>query len=166
MHQLVPLTGWHKMHAISNFIATWQHMKVNCIFSWVLTTILGTSSDQQDEMVWFQDYYLEWNINLVELTCSIEFGFCSSIMLICWVDRTEWGNIPPWSEESSVRSSSSFSSRQEEARLRLTDLTPATFFCPQEISSLTLLFPKCEMTRERYQLEHNYKRSQNKQKIS
>lgn len=121
--------------------------------------------------IWFEHYLdnsirnklrrTSWHTVNLGLTCSIEFGFWSSIMLICWVDRTEWGNIPPWSEESSFRSSSSFCSRHEDARLRLTDLTPATFFCPVDISSLTLLLPKCEMTREWHQLDLNYKTSQN-----
>ena len=78
-----------------------------------------------------------------ELACSNEFGFCVLIMLICWVDRTEWGNIFPWIEDTSFRSSSSLSSRTEDERLRLVDFRLAVFFSLLEISSFTFFFPTC-----------------------
>lgn len=92
---------------------------------------------------------------MIKLACSTESGFWALIMLICWVDKTEWGNIPPWIEDSSFRSSSSWNSKTEDERLRLADFRPAIFFSPLEISSFTIFFPTSNM-KEKKKVTNNF----------
>jgi len=75
----------------------------------------------------------------MKLASSSEFGFWEHSKLICWVDKTECGSIPPWVEESSFLSSSSFSSKPDDPRLRF-NLAEAFVFSSVEISSFTVFF--------------------------
>lgn len=76
-------------------------------------------------------------------------------MLICWLENTEWGNIPPLTEHSSFRSSSSLSSKPQNVRPRFDFLLDAEFFRLLEISSLMIFFPENDY----FLLDPNYNKT-------